>query len=195
MTYTQKTVKLKTLKSILLSTLLLLMGGFIFGQSQKMTLVEVGQELTFRNTSNGADSWFWDFGDGNVSTEWHGRHIFQTPGEYTIHLVVNSGSCSKVTTQTLKVTEPLNPGGMLENIQLYPNPVVDYTHLDLPYQFAGEVNFSLLDKQGKKVQAWTENVRIGQGNLTLDFQGLAAGLYFLDVQSGTESATLRVVKQ
>ncbi|MDT8432771.1 MAG: PKD domain-containing protein [Bacteroidales bacterium] len=43
-------------------------------------------EVTFTNTSKNADSYTWQFGDGDISTEEHPVHIFYQPGEYTVKL-------------------------------------------------------------------------------------------------------------
>ncbi len=52
--------------------------------------------VNFTNLSNfsNAQSWFWDFGDGNTSTEQNPTHIFTTPGNYDITLdVVLTDGC------------------------------------------------------------------------------------------------------
>lgn len=50
--------------------------------------------------SSNAESYFWDFGNGNTSTEENPEHIFAAPGEYTVTLTVN-GELS--TTSSIKV--------------------------------------------------------------------------------------------
>lgn len=45
-------------------------------------------EVTFQNFSTGQD-YFWDFGDGNTSTEFAPEHVFETSGEYEVMLVVS----------------------------------------------------------------------------------------------------------
>ena len=37
-------------------------------------------------TTGGATSWKWDFGDGATSTEQHPMHAYAKPGEYVITL-------------------------------------------------------------------------------------------------------------
>ncbi|MCF8379376.1 MAG: PKD domain-containing protein [Bacteroidales bacterium] len=44
----------------------------------------------FYNYSRGAESYSWDFGDGNISTEANPTHVFDTPGNYDILLKVSS---------------------------------------------------------------------------------------------------------
>jgi len=49
------------------------------------------QALYTSNLSTGADSYLWDFGDGNTSNEFEPLYYYQTPGTYTITLTATSG--------------------------------------------------------------------------------------------------------
>lgn len=46
--------------------------------------------VAFRDTSVGADSWFWNFGDGATSTQQHPTHTFPGQGNYTVTLIVTN---------------------------------------------------------------------------------------------------------
>ncbi|MBD98885.1 MAG: hypothetical protein CMO34_03500 [Verrucomicrobia bacterium] len=51
--------------------------------------------LVFANRSVNADSYFWDFGDGNTSTEQSPTHLYTTPGEYQVTLIaISVNGCS-----------------------------------------------------------------------------------------------------
>jgi PKD repeat protein len=50
--------------------------------------------VTFTNTTQGAVSYFWDFGDGNTSTQQNPSHTYATPGMYTVMLIsANAQGC------------------------------------------------------------------------------------------------------
>ena len=56
--------------------------------------------VSFTNTSLGMiDSYLWDFGDGQTSSDFQPKHTYQTPGIYTVRLVVkgpnNKNECIK----------------------------------------------------------------------------------------------------
>jgi PKD repeat protein len=59
--------------------------GFDIAQSEDNFL-----EYAFTNTSTDASSYFWDFGDGNTSTEESPTHVYATPDMYTVTLEVTS---------------------------------------------------------------------------------------------------------
>ncbi len=42
--------------------------------------------ISFVNTSTGASSYYWNFGDGNNSTATNPTHVYNTPGTYTVTL-------------------------------------------------------------------------------------------------------------
>jgi PKD repeat protein len=45
------------------------------------------------------DTWLWNFGDGNTSTQQHPLHAYQTPGIYTISLTVSNAAGSNQLTR------------------------------------------------------------------------------------------------
>ncbi len=46
--------------------------------------------ITFDNQSENASIWFWDFGDGNTSTERSPSHTYANVGNYKVHLFTNN---------------------------------------------------------------------------------------------------------
>ncbi len=48
-----------------------------------------GDVIQFTDTSTGNHTeWYWDFGDGNTSTEQHPTHAFATPGTYEVKMTI-----------------------------------------------------------------------------------------------------------
>jgi len=56
----------------------------------KPTIV-VKDSIYYEDNSEGATSWFWDFGDGISSKEQKGYHKYYETGDFTIKLTVNGG--------------------------------------------------------------------------------------------------------
>lgn len=64
----------------------------------------VGETVHFQNLSVGGISFFWDFGDGNTSTDFEPYHVFDTAGTYHVMLaVLDSVSCNVVDTDYVYV--------------------------------------------------------------------------------------------
>lgn len=60
------------------------------------------ETVTFFNTSTGAVSYAWDFGDGNTSTQQDPSHTYTSFGTYTVTLVATGANgCTNTITQTV----------------------------------------------------------------------------------------------
>lgn len=65
--------------------------------------------FTSNSTGPGTLTWYWDFGDGNTSTQQNPSHTYSTPGNYTVTFATtSSGGCS----DTMRKTNAL----VIENI-------------------------------------------------------------------------------
>ncbi len=53
-------------------------------------IVEPGDEVTFTSTNTDADTFLWEFGDGNTSTDENPVHTYSETGSFTITLTVTS---------------------------------------------------------------------------------------------------------
>jgi PKD repeat protein len=70
--------------------------------------VEIYQEVTFTNTSSDSDSFAWDFGDGESSTEENPTHVYTTGGTYTVKLIASNIEGSETAIKDITVTVPAN---------------------------------------------------------------------------------------
>lgn len=68
----------------------------------------VGQQLQFTNSSTGQPplSFQWDFGDGHTSTAVNPLHVYDTPGDYLVQLLVHSQTGQANHSQRLTVGNP-----------------------------------------------------------------------------------------
>lgn len=64
-------------------------------------LGEIPLTVTFTNTSVGATSYSWDFGNGLASSSTDPNTIFTNAGTYTVTLVAYAGACSDTITKTI----------------------------------------------------------------------------------------------
>ncbi len=63
----------------------------------------VGESFTFTNCSEKADSYLWDFGDGNTSTEKNPTHTYQASGNMLVVLTAINQSGQRTTSRQLSV--------------------------------------------------------------------------------------------
>jgi hypothetical protein len=74
----------------------------------------VGQEILFDGSQSSDPNddplcFYWNFGDGIISTDKKSTHIYQNPGEYLVSLTVDDGMASPSATTTIKILSPPTP--------------------------------------------------------------------------------------
>jgi spore germination protein YaaH/PKD repeat protein len=108
-----------------------------------------GAIATFMNTSTGADHYFWNFGDGNTSTDQNPWHAYDTTGYYDVTLIVESDLCGTDTFifHHIHVSLPLGTEEYSSDptVTVYPNPFNNSTTLTYSLTTASEVEISLFD--------------------------------------------------
>jgi gliding motility-associated-like protein len=97
----------------------------------------------FTNTSTGAVSYFWDFGNGNTSTNLNPGAIYTTAGSYTVKLVAIDGSGN---TDTMKKTNV---------ITVYQNPVAGFKTNAVSACLPAVINFTDTTNSGSgAITSW-----------------------------------------
>ena len=81
--------------------------------TESTSYIHLGDSITFTNTSAGAVSYSWTFGDGGTSTAANPTHKYSAIGTYTTTLtVLNANGCSSTISKQDTVTFPL---GIIED--------------------------------------------------------------------------------
>jgi len=62
-------------------------------------------EITFINLSTGAETYYWDFGNGNSSNEENPKTIYSEPGIYDVSLYAKKDTVVKISEKTITVNE------------------------------------------------------------------------------------------
>jgi PKD repeat protein len=96
-------------------------------------------QFTDMSTSSGTDpiiSWFWDFDDGNTSTDQNPTNIYTNTGTFDVALTVNTANCSNSDTITVTV-EPI------PNAAMTPDTTVGCTPLAVNFMntSTGAINY------------------------------------------------------
>ncbi|MCF8243718.1 MAG: T9SS type A sorting domain-containing protein, partial [Saprospiraceae bacterium] len=150
-------------------------------------------EVTFMGTTAGAASYFWDFGDGNTSTQENPVHNYNgSIGGITVVLTVTSArGCVAETTTTVGLTAANEVAG-LTSLKVFPNPTSNHSFVDFNLKNQMELNIQLLDVNGKLVNLVNREFQAGFNRYELDATGLNTGVYFLRLLSEEGQQTVRV---
>lgn len=165
-----------------------------FMQSADTINLQQGGSITFTDNSSGANSWYWDLGDGTVLGGNLVNHAYLTPGAYQVTQVVDrDGLClDTATSKVLVVDEVVST---LENqlddeVQLLQG--TDEVALQFNINVNTEANISLYQLNGALVWNTTEYVSAGS-RVPVQGDQLAAGQYILSATYGSETKVWKVV--
>jgi hypothetical protein len=133
--------------------------------------------VTFTNKSSlKAQSYSWDFGDGNNSVLKNPVHTYASKGEYTVTLTVNDvNGCSKIISQKLN----LFPAGIYNtehvSFTITPNPATDYITI-LPHQQTARFSIRIINAMGQTVYLAPAG---SNADNKIDLSAFSKGMYYI----------------
>jgi hypothetical protein len=140
-------------------------------------------------------------GNGDYSYTWSGPDNYTsadedltgiTTGEYTVEVTDGNG-CT--TSETFGVPVGISEWSFLQSLQVSPNPSNGIVNLAFISTTGEDVAFQLFDTQGRVVWSKMTFNAFGQVNVVADFQGVANGIYQLQMISGDARHAVQLVKQ
>jgi len=151
--------------------------------------------VQFEATLTNADTYMWDFGDGNTSTIEDPLHTYTATGTYTVILTASNqcGEMSDTTTVSIMIS---GLGELPEgaDFNLFPNPTsssITWTLSGVPTE---EVLLSVTDVLGREVtrESLGASSTFRQNLVVEDW---SAGVYILRISGDSYEHQVRVVKQ
>lgn len=154
-----------------------------------------GNEYTvqFNNTSVNADSYLWDFGDGNTSIEDSPEHTYASSGTYTVSLTATYLECENMVTSQLSV--PLTGIELSltnEDFKIFPNPNGGVFSIELPVGFICK-NITITDPSGSAIKEFKYLSLLSPDVMQIDLGDVAKGLYFIEVNSNQAKLTQKMI--
>ncbi len=145
--------------------------------------------VSFSDFSSGnPNSWFWDFGDGQTSSDRVPTHIYEQEGEYTVRLEVTN-LCGSDFHELLVVVQTSNvqETPWLNKLQVFPNPNNGQFNLTVKGDATEIVNIALINSLGQTFQL--ENLGYSTGNINIDYslKNLISGTYYIRIEAQKET--------
>ncbi len=136
--------------------------------------------LFFADSTQGATSWIWNFGNGFGSTNRTGFYQYPAPGTYTLTLIVSNGTCSDTITKTIVVNPAVHIHNAFKNqLEIFPNPTSGILTLRM-LSSLGYRQVEVLNLQGQKLiqQSWNTSEI-----LSLNLSDWSKGVYLLKIEN------------
>ncbi|MCS7072966.1 MAG: PKD domain-containing protein [Bacteroidia bacterium] len=157
----------------------------------------------FVSNSSDARSWFWDFGDPNVTNDTASTpaasYYYPLNGDYTVTLIVtNEFGCSDTIVKPNVVSRIVSrdfADGVGE-VRLYPVPFQSKLTFEIETITAGNCQIILSDLLGRRMML-LENTSLYPGKQEFSWnmgEKLSSGVYFLTVNFNQQSKTFQVIK-
>jgi PKD repeat protein len=159
------------------------------------TMTLAGSVATFTNTSTGATSYFWDFGDFTNSSATAPTHAYAVNGTYTVVLTAINGNCTDTTVFIVDVTVGLNELVSGSNLSIFPNPANETVNVSFEQNTNDLIQIELIDATGRII-AQESSLEIGTNNVSFEVTNLSSGFYTVRLtnSNGSENQKLMIQK-
>lgn len=151
-----------------------------------------GSRFFFTDLSANGDSYLWDFGDGNSSTNQNPTHTYLAVDDYTVTLIVSNNCGADTTTQLYSVTGIRNIALQGIDMDVFPNPTSGIVNIAAVGLTDGKYNVQLHDLTGKLVYTEERNANELM-NTSVDLSTLTKGMYFLSVTGADRRQVVKLM--
>ncbi len=149
--------------------------------SPDTTAGEAPLTVNFNNTSTGATSYEWDFGDGNTSTDVSPTHIYTQQGNYVVELVAtNNLGCTDTLRFSFIVVDEL--ASLIVPNVFTPNGDGINDTFSFIEQGISSITVQILNRWGNEVYSWNKT-NSGWDGKSKDGTDLPDGVYLYIIQA------------
>jgi hypothetical protein len=169
---------------------------------------DLGEKVTFNHNYPTATSTEWDFGDSWKMTDLTGIHYYYSPGAKTVQVKITlnesgtvceaTGTFTNILTvkETGIITGADDPSTAVKEITTFPIPFINELNIktELPL---GNATIEMLTMDGKSYITKSKRIESGVTEIISSEEGstIPKGMYILKVKTGTQSQTIKIVKQ
>ncbi|MEM6395877.1 MAG: PKD domain-containing protein [Bacteroidota bacterium] len=167
----------------------------------------------FNLSSADAETFAWSLGDGTGSSDYEIFHTYPGPGTYTVSLTIESNEgCQNTFSATITlgeevqnfVSQPsfriLNSTSEVDRAEavkllVAPNPTAGDVQIQWQSLSSGQVDYQLVDAQGRLTLNGRTEAIAGINQLTLSLADQPAGMYMIRLRTAEGIAVQRLIKK
>lgn len=162
---------------------------YAFASVNSTNFVLPNATVFFTNASVNATSYFWDFGDGNFSTDVNPWHEYTSSGSFNAMLIASNAGCENDTT-FFTINVGVTGFETLDSvlISIYPNPFTN----QFSVMSSQEIQMmQLVDAQGRKLDVSYELMNDG---MSFQTSALPAGMYVVEIETAGTLKRIKAIK-
>ncbi|MDW3645477.1 MAG: S8 family serine peptidase [Bacteroidia bacterium] len=155
------------------------------------------QAFTFTSQAQNADQVSWDFGDGTTATGSPVTHTYTVNGNYSIQMIATNSCGNDTSVQQLDISNvglaDLYPG---LDIQIQQNPGDGLFGLKLEgAERIEQMDFTVMNLQGQRLVEFEMAPWKGELQRKVDLRKYPKGIYFMQVQVGQLTHSIKLIRQ
>ncbi|MDZ7775081.1 MAG: PKD domain-containing protein [Bacteroidales bacterium] len=142
------------------------------------------------NSTENAEEFMWDFGDGNTTAEIAPSHTFLENGDYTIVLTAEN-ICGPVSAEKeIQINTVGLPGHEIDAFKIFPNPAHDKITILWEFQEMLPELIELRDVSGRVVKTIHH---VKENRTVIRTEGLPKGIYFIKIKTTNQTFSKKMV--
>ena len=144
-----------------------------------------------------ADSYSWDFGDGNSGTGMMTSHMYASGGTFQVTLWVYDSVCNTVDSITYPVTSTIGIEESMLNssLQVYPNPTAGNFSAEFTLEGIQQVRLRVMNSLGQIISERNVGKISGSYRAEFDLGDKPKGVYILQIQTDDQVVNRRITLQ
>lgn len=155
----------------------------------------------FENTSQNADFYSWNFGDGGVTTDANPYHIYTNGGQFTVTLIASSSICGSDTAYIAMQVDTITgiaENEMVNNFNIYPNPFK--TSFTIFYDLPANENisiklFDILGKSHRIISNKKFNSGLNMIQVDANELNLSDGIFIIEFKTGKKTFYNKIIQE
>jgi len=153
--------------------------------------------VSFTNTTiNGGLNYFWDFGDGNTSTDKNPIHNYPAYASYIVKLISNNSCGTDSISSTINIIQSVETFDKFnDKILLFPNPAYNLINIKFNSDKSCLAKLKLTDVFGRDIIQRELFINIENESFQIDITNLSKGIYFISVYYDNFIFTSKFVKK
>ena len=151
-----------------------------------------GNVVNFSNTSSGANSYSWDFGDFTNSSSNTPTHAYAANGNYNVILTAINGSCTDTATFSIAISVSIEELMGISELTIFPVPASEYINISFNNNNNNAIEIEMIDELGRLISSST-NSNGGFNTTEINLNNVLNGLYIIRLTSDGKSVSRKVI--